>query len=431
MDPLQTLRETIQSQQPITYLTGDSAPCDSLQTAAYIALGSNGAKFPKVVATRYQRPGQQERDWTVNPGSFYSLQAVVIAYQLKESNTADYLKKTRDAGVTAFVSSTDRAPLVAWLEGKSSTLDRLVSSADGSTTPTGSPSASTRALPSASQSQTLDQGASSSGPIPLEKRPYVPDAKDIQAVKKIRLGEVEIRDRNSVLRGTKINDFTNVKNIIADRVKVAKDTPKPQQAASGSKSDPNAAKKKSRNAVPIIMISSSPTALVTMYNVRKFLEDAEFEGPEDAKRRMASEGNSKLDDVIPIYRKKDTALGAGGASAATTATERPIKYLVVDGVEALSKFGPEAWDRVICVMTTGQAWQFKSYKWPDPTQLFHHVKGIHVAWANDPPNPRVKDWNVSDIKIDPIRRHVDKMTVANFWMQIDEWVQHNKPSLMA
>ena len=23
-------------------------------------------------------------------------------------------------------------------------------------------------------------------------------------------------------------------------------------------------------------------------------------------------------------------------------------------------------------MTTGQAWQFKPYKWPDPTQLFHH-----------------------------------------------------------
>jgi parafibromin len=72
-------------------------------------------------------------------------------------------------------------------------------------------------------------------------------------------------------------------------------------------------------------------------------------------------------------------------------------------------------------MTTGQTWQFKPYKWQDPTQLFHHglvpfsgfrislsyfglvVKGIHVTWANDPPNPRVRDWNVTDLKVHKIR----------------------------
>lgn len=29
-------------------------------------------------------------------------------------------------------------------------------------------------------------------------------------------------------------------------------------------------------------------------------------------------------------------------------------------------------DRVICVVTTGQAWQFKPYKWMDPKILFRH-----------------------------------------------------------
>lgn len=63
------------------------------------------------------------------------------------------------------------------------------------------------------------------------------------------------------------------------------------------------------------------------------------------------------------------------------------KYYVVDSVEALQKFGQDAWsdkfiltlskltlprDRVICVVTTGQAWQFKPYKWQDPKQLFRH-----------------------------------------------------------
>jgi hypothetical protein len=65
------------------------------------------------------------------------------------------------------------------------------------------------------------------------------------------------------------------------------------------------------------------------------------------------------------------------------------KYYVVDGVEALQKFGQDAWyvysydvtrrrqltgcrDRVICVVTTGQAWQFKPYKWQDPKTLFRN-----------------------------------------------------------
>jgi parafibromin len=67
-------------------------------------------------------------------------------------------------------------------------------------------------------------------------------------------------------------------------------------------------------------------------------------------------------------------------------------------------------------MTTGQAWQFRPYKWNEPRQLFHHgtfstawrfiyvdffliVKGIYVTWSNDPPNPKIKDWNVTELKV--------------------------------
>lgn len=69
---------------------------------------------------------------------------------------------------------------------------------------------------------------------------------------------------------------------------------------------------------------------------------------------MVAEGNHKLDDVLPIYRRKNAALSAagaakdssGGSSGATTGagqTDKPIKYFVVDGVEALGKFGADAW----------------------------------------------------------------------------------------
>jgi parafibromin len=29
-------------------------------------------------------------------------------------------------------------------------------------------------------------------------------------------------------------------------------------------------------------------------------------------------------------------------------------------------------DRVVCVLTTGQEWQFRPYKWSEPKELFHH-----------------------------------------------------------
>ena len=71
-------------------------------------------------------------------------------------------------------------------------------------------------------------------------------------------------------------------------------------------------------------------------------------------------------------------------------------------------------------MTTGQAWQFRPYKWSEPKQLFHNgtlclrflpstcrcrsdctfpVKGFYVCWTNDPPNPKIKDWNVTELKV--------------------------------
>jgi parafibromin len=91
-----------------------------------------------------------------------------------------------------------------------------------------------------------------------------------------------------------------------------------------------------------------------------------FELTQEAKARAAREGNTRPEDVIPIYRKRVTINSSGQE------TESQARYFVVDNVEALAKFGADSWERVVCVMTTGQAWQFKPYKWNEPTQLFHH-----------------------------------------------------------
>lgn len=37
---------------------------------------------------------------------------------------------------------------------------------------------------------------------------------------------------------------------------------------------------------------------------------------------------------------------------------------------------------------------------PSDTLLSHTtVKGIYVSWSNDPPNTKIKDWNVTELKV--------------------------------
>lgn len=87
-------------------------------------------------------------------------------------------------------------------------------------------------------------------------------------------------------------------------------------------------------------------------------------------------------------------------------------------------------DRVVCVLTTGQAWQFKPYKWQDAKILFRHgelaeaisqscrahivVKGVYFQWNNEPTNPAVKDWNIAEMRVsDRTRRDSDAL---EYWL---------------
>lgn len=125
-------------------------------------------------------------------------------------------------------------------------------------------------------------------------------------------------------------------------------------------------KKKQLN--PIIMISPSSTALITMHNVKQLLEESrcdcrfransqgarqtDFAGncfrrfipSEDARREAAGASTAYVaEDVIQINHARATG-SVGGAGNET----RNARYFVVDSVEALSKFGgagklDEAW----------------------------------------------------------------------------------------
>ncbi|KAG6820396.1 hypothetical protein H0H93_001166 [Arthromyces matolae] len=405
-DALITLRQAIKEKESITYAEGNS-PCATLANASHIVVSS--VSLAKSSPTRYLKTGVTN---ATGPSDFFSVEAVYLAWLLRDAGGAEYMKQARENGLAVgFVSVTERKNVVDWLEGRSQENIRIVPLPSDSTTPPGSPSRPINASVSASRKPHAEALTSSPS-----KRRYVADSHDVEIVKKIKQNEVELRDRNTVLRGKKPNNFSSVRTVYAEKLKKMKEVSKNGSVTTSATT--------AENLYPIIIISSSPTALITMHNVRRFLQESTFEPSQDARARAAAEGNTRPEDMIPIYRKR-THIDSSGKE-----TETHARYYVVDSVEALSKFGTDAWDRVVCVMTTGQAWQFRPYKWNEPIQLFHHVKGIYVSWANDPPNAKIKDWNVMELKIDPHRRHVDKSVVAHFWKTLDTWIVSNKPWLM-
>ncbi|KAF9443369.1 CDC73-domain-containing protein [Macrolepiota fuliginosa MF-IS2] len=414
-DTLNELRQAVKSKDTISYSSAQG-PCTSLVAATHIVFPSGSVL--KSTPTRYRRAGAAGS----SPQDFYTVEALYLAWLLRDAAGAEYMKQTRENGLSVgFVSVTERKTVVDWLEGRISDHDRIGPAAEvESTTPPGSPPRNLRTLPAAVQKSAATTETTTSP----SKRRYVPDSHDIDVVKKIKQSEVELRDRSSVLRGNKPNNFSAVRTAYADKLKKLREASRSGVPQTTATPDAKLQAKKARNFQPIIIISSSPTALITMHNVKRFLQESTFEHSQEARARATAEGNTRPEDLIPVYRRR-THIDSSGKE-----TETQAKYFVVDSVEALAKFGADAWDRVVCVMTTGQAWQFRPYKWNEPRQLFHHVKGIYVSWSNDPPNPKIKDWNVTELKIDPHRRHVDKAVVAQFWKTLDAWILANKPWLM-
>lgn len=72
-----------------------------------------------------------------------------------------------------------------------------------STTPPGTPPhPSAATIPLTTPKRTAHAADTTTSP---SKRRYVPDQQDVEVVKRIKQNEVELKDRNTVLRGTKPN----------------------------------------------------------------------------------------------------------------------------------------------------------------------------------------------------------------------------------
>jgi parafibromin len=105
---------------------------------------------------------------------------------------------------------------------------------------------------------------------------------------------------------------------------------------------------------------------------------------------------------------------------------RPQRFILVDSPD---RFKPDDWNHVVAVFTTGQTWQFKSYKWTQPADLFSHCLGIFVGWQGETVPEVVRGWGRGVVSMSVEKysgqhggagRWRDREVVESIWLAIEE-----------
>ncbi|KAL4401466.1 accessory factor associated with RNA polymerase II [Malassezia pachydermatis] len=357
------------------------------------------------------------------PEAFMSIAALVFAVQQRDERTGAYLRSATLAQMTP-LPALERPAVLEYLLGKREVWDGVVplpGTGEDATAPNGT-------APSAASASTAQPGTEAQ--THTTKRVYVPDAEDAEFVRRLRSKyEVVLLERDDALRGSHCteaddvapgtrssSDLLGLRKQLAPQLEAAKRRMSSSAKAATSSSAKNPptsapanAARKSRAQDPIILLSNSPTALVNMFNVKALLQDGVFVPPEEA--RQQANGLAEL--VVTIRAPSSDESSSTGQTGSLTR-----RILVVDNAEAVNRLGngppgsaQDPWNRVIAVFTTGQAWQFKSYRWTDPRDLFRNgtytmtcthttlAMGVYVRWNNEAPSAQVKDWNVTQLQV--------------------------------
>ncbi|PGH12888.1 hypothetical protein AJ79_03988 [Helicocarpus griseus UAMH5409] len=222
-------------------------------------------------------------------------------------------------------------------------------------------------------------------------------------------GERKMGDRNSVLRGIRPTDFSHVRKTA--EMFLGRNRSRPGQHAPGGalvrpgmkNATPGApsllkqptppSSASSRRPNPIILLSPSASSLLRMSNIKSFLSDGIYVPPDHPTLATSTASNllyiTRPLQTIPDPTSSSTNPSKSSSSSATNQPRKPTRFILVDST---ADFKPDYWSRVVAVFTTGQTWQFKSYKWSSPPELFKHATGIYVGWRGEEVPREVRGW---------------------------------------
>ncbi|KAF2714218.1 CDC73-domain-containing protein [Pleomassaria siparia CBS 279.74] len=393
-DPLYNLRLSITSSAPPVLTTSPDKLhvndiTTSLSNATHISfnIGSHHTVFPLTAPTRFA-PNDEP----------VSLRSIYFAYLNKDAQTTEYIAAVQTlneelpsgaGGSVQNLSFAARIELIAWLQGETDSSESI------------------KVLDGAAASAAADTSARIAGGT-LGGVPVVKEggkAAQDQRLLMIYDGERKMGDCNSVLRGTKPVDFSSYRKIASTFLRSRPSIPTGPSNAHPSPLVSNLQKKPTTRVQPIILLSPSASSLLRMSNIKSFLDQGVFIPPNTAD--TTSSNLLQLNRIIP-----------------SISTTHPMRFILVDST---ANFKPPYWARVVAVFTTGQTWQFKSYKYPNPSELFNHYPGVYVGWQGEEPPEQVQALGrgVLSVKVDKWTgtekgRWRDREVVETIWAKIEE-----------
>ncbi|KAF2455060.1 RNA pol II accessory factor, Cdc73 family-domain-containing protein [Lineolata rhizophorae] len=405
-DALVLLRTSITTSQPPVPCAGDGSPQPNLALATNVVFphtktaNSPAISLPLDTPTRFYTSDTTPAD----------LRSLLFAYTKKDAPIPDYIAATQRlndelaapgaaGGKVVNLVFVQRLDLIAWLDGGSDESENI--------RPLKGAEEVGGAAAAASRVESGVTGATAPGQRPVREK----DARLVEILK----GERTMGDRNTVLRGVKPTDFSHVRKVAAMFLNRSRNS-RPGQSSQGSnQSNPALVSnlRKPKRVEPIILLSPSASSLIRMPNVRTFLQEGFFA---PASSSLSSGTNANILHVQRLMPSIDPV--------------RPLRFILVDSPD---QFKPDYWQRVVAVFTTGQEWQFKNYKWTQPTELFSHARGIYVGWSGDKVPQSVYNWgsNVYHAALDkwtPGQERAanmwrDREVVEGIWTEIEEFMR--------
>ncbi|XP_062212026.1 protein CDC73 homolog [Phragmites australis] len=182
-------------------------------------------------------------------------------------------------------------------------------------------------------------------------------------------------------------------------------------AAAVALAKPKVEKSLGDGVVPIILVPSASQTLITIYNVREFLEDGVFVPSEERMRAM----KGGKPESVTVQKKliRGERAGATGGSVSFEVRDKPASLKSDD------------WGRVVAVFVLGKEWQFKDWPFKDHVEIFNRVIGFYVRFEDDSVEAAkvAKQWNVKIISISKNKRHQDRTAALEVWERLEEFMR--------
>lgn len=354
--------------------------------------------FPAAIETAYRS----------KHGTRYTLETLVHFITNQHLKHTDYIQNARSLRIIA-VTLPDRKPLLDYLTGKISSSDSI----DFTTKVVGAPIPNDLNVIPPRDGDVEDRGFSSDATA---------SEVEINPIEWIRATERPLKDKDQILL-CKNRDFFSVLTAATRRDEerqraealqrkdnlVAKSRIERGGEELGSGFDGQKAKlhlkgSKIGEGVPIILVPSAFSTLITIYNVKEFLEDGVFI-PTDVKAKQMK----VKPDCVTVQKKfsRDRVVTA---------------YEVRDKPSALKA---EDWDRVVAVFVLGKDWQFKDWPFKDHVEIFNKILGFYLRFEDDSVESakNVKQWNVKIISVSKNKRHQDRAAALEVWDRLEEFMR--------